>query len=154
MTTVAEILAKIANKTATTEELAGLPALYTSELEAEKKAETAYNALIKKIEEAKIAPAKLYADLVAKNLISVPTVAPAGKIYLSEEAVKTSNGTASTFKLWKGREVKKLTADAKKYWEDIKKKGQEHFLTTLTVDGNAYIETDEGKEWLKALFAK
>lgn len=151
--TLSEILEKIQNGSATAQEIAQLAPLYAQEQEEKKKAQDKFNKLIEDIKKAKVDPAVLFAKLVEEKLISAPSQS-VEKVNLAIDEVRTANGQKSKFKIWKGRELSKLQGDAKGYWLSIKKKGEDHFRTILTDDGRAYVETDEGKEWLANLFAK
>ncbi len=152
MTTVAEILAKIANKTAVKADFDQLAKLYEAEAEQEKKAEEVFNKLIDTISKAKIDPAKLYAALAEKELISAPkTSAKSDKVVLVEEPIKTKEGRDSTFKIWGGRDLNALQGEAKKNWLALKAKGKDYFMTRFTEEGKKYNEAF-GTAWVEALF--
>lgn len=149
-----ELLAKIQNGTATTEEIGKLASMYTAEQENKKKAEDAFNKLIASIKNAKIDPVVLYSKLVEEKLIAVPAGASTGteKIVIATEKIKTKENRDSTFKVWIGRDLKALTGDAKAYWTALHAKGKDYFVNLLNADGKKYHETEDGKKWIDGLF--
>lgn len=154
MTTVADILAKIANKIAVKADFDQLAKLYEAEAEQEKKAEEVFNKLIDTISKAKIDPVKLYNALAEKELIEVPKgSARSEKIVLVEEPIKTSSGRDGTFKIWGDRNLDTLQGEAKKNWLAFKSKGKEYFMTRLTDEGKKFVEAF-GTGWIDEIFAK
>lgn len=154
MTTVADILAKIANKTAVKADFDQLAKLYEAEAEAEKKAEEVFNKLIDTISKAKIDPVKLYNALAEKDLIEAPKgSARSEKIILVEEPIKTSSGRDGTFKIWGDRNLNALQGEAKKNWLAFKAKGKEYFMSRLTDEGKKFVEAF-GTAWIDEIFAK
>jgi hypothetical protein len=158
--TIAEIVAKIQNNTATPEEVATLGNLYAKEQEKKKKWQEVFNKLIDTIENAKIDPKLLTKTLLDKSLIVLPKPQKAkkakasdAKISFFETAIKTPSGRDGTFKIWKERDMAILVNDAKRYWTDIKAKGKEAFIAGLTAEGKAYYATAEGKTWVDGLFS-
>lgn len=155
--TLADILAKIQNGTATADEIAQLGTLYTEEQKNKKKSQEAFDKVIADIAKAKIDPVLLFNTLKEKSLITVPVVevttsTAVAKIVIVEEDITTKEGRASKFKIWIGREVNKLTADAKAYWTTLQAKGKDYFVSKLNKDGKAYYETEDGKKWIDSLF--
>lgn len=153
--TLSEILAKIQNGSATADEVASLGKLYTEEQDKKKKWQEVFNKLIDTIEKAKIDPAMLYNALAEKGLIAVPSgskVTTENKTVILEESIKTKEGRDSKFKIWIGREVNKLTADAKTYWTTLQAKGKDYFISQLNKDGKDYYATADGKAWIDGLF--
>jgi hypothetical protein len=150
MTTVADILSKIASKTAVKADFDQLAKLYEAEAEAEKKADEIFIKLIDTIGKAKIDPTKLYNELFEKGLI-IPPIGEekSDKVILAVEKITTKEGRASTFKIWEGRNLNTLTGDAKAYWTTLHAKGKEHFKSILTAEGKA-----KGEQWIDSLFAK
>lgn len=150
-----EILAKIQNGTATTEEVESLSKLYAQEQENKKKAEEAFNKLITSIKNAKIDPVVLYSKLVEEGLIVIPSGAATAsdKVVIASEKVTTKEGRASSFKVWIGRPLDKLVGDAKTYWTALQAKGKDYFVSILNDDGKEYYATAEGKKWIDGLFS-
>lgn len=154
MATLQELFTKVQNGTATADDYAEIAKLSSEKGEAQKKAEASAKALIDSIKKAKIEPQILTNLLASEGLIILPkTATTESKVVIVEEAITTKEGRSSTFKVWKGRDCKALTADAKTYWTNLKGKGKEYFISKLNAEGKAYYETDEGKEYINGLFA-
>lgn len=153
MTTVAEILGKIANKTAVKADFDQLAKLYEAEAEQEKKAEEVFSKLIDTIAKAKIDPTKLYTALASKELIVAPKGGSSSgeKVVLVEEPIKTKEGRDSKFKIWGGRDLNALQGEAKKNWLALKAKGKDYFMTRFTEEGKKYNEAF-GTAWVDELF--
>lgn len=109
--------------------------------------------IIAEIKKANIAPAILTSLLQAEKLILGATSKEEAKT-IFETTVTTETGRNSTFKIWEGREVAKLTGAALKYWNSVKSIGQDKFIEQSTPDGKAYYTTEGGKSWLAKAFAK
>ncbi|WP_139093291.1 hypothetical protein [Delftia sp. JD2] len=110
--------------------------------------------IIEEIKKSKIDPKALTALLVAEKLIILPAGSQStDKELIFTTAVTTKEGRQSTFKVWKDREVWKLTADALKYWQSVKQLGQEKFIEKSNEVGKAWFATEAGKNWLAKAFA-
>ena len=162
--TLVEILAKINAGTATASDYEDMAKLSKKEAESMKQVESNIKTLVKTIKDAKIDPKALTQYLLAEGLIVLPkpkaakkakvkAAAADDKTPLYESAIKTPSGRDGTFKIWKGRDMKILVNDAKRYWTDIKAKGKEAFIAGLTAEGEAYYATAAGKDWVDGLFA-
>jgi hypothetical protein len=107
--------------------------------------------IIAEIKKANIAPAVLTALLQQEGLILGATPKDEAKTIFQTE-VSTQTGRKSTFKIWEGRPVDKLTGDALKYWNSVKSMGKDEFVAKATADGKAYFATEKGKTWLATAF--
>ena len=154
MATLSEILVRVQNGTATANDYEELSKLSKAEADTKKKVEASAKTLITTIKDANIAPQILTNLLAQEGLIILPKMATTEtKVVILEEAITTKEGRSSTFKVWKGRDCKALTADAKTYWTNLKGKGKDYFIGKLNAEGKAYYETDEGKKYIDGLFA-
>ncbi|WP_175971626.1 hypothetical protein [Burkholderia sp. BCC0322] len=154
MATLQELLTKVQNGTATATDYEELSKISKAEADTKKKAEAQAKTLIDTIKDAKIEPQILTNLLASEGLIILPkTATTETKVVIVEEAIKTKEGRSSTFKVWKGRDCKALTADAKTYWTNLKGKGKDYFISKLNAEGKAYYDTDEGKKYIDGLFA-
>ncbi|WP_176323140.1 hypothetical protein [Burkholderia vietnamiensis] len=153
--TLQDLFAKVQNGTATADDYAELAKLSKAKADAQKQAEAQAKTLIATIKDAKIEPQILTNLLAQEGLIILPKSATTEtKVVIVEEAITTKEGRSSTFKVWKGRDCKALTADAKNYWTALKGKGKDYFIGKLNAEGKAYYETDEGKKYIDGLFAQ
>ncbi len=161
--TLTEVLKKINAGTATAADYEEMAKLSKKEADSLKQVEGNTKALVKTIKDAKIDPSVLTQHLLAEGLIVLPKqkaakkakvkAAADDKTPLYETPIKTPSGRDGTFKIWKGRDMKILVNDAKRYWTDIKAKGKEAFIAGLTAEGEAYYATAAGKDWVDGLFA-
>ena len=154
MATMNEILTRIQSGLATSSDYEELAKLSKATAESHKKAEAQAKELIETIKKAEVDP-KVLTNLLAKEgLIILPqSASTANKVVIMEEPVTTKEGRKSSFKIWKGREVNLLTADAKSYWTALKGKGKDYFISKLNEDGKAYYQTEEGKKYIDGIFA-
>lgn len=154
MATLQELFTKVQNGTATADDYAELAKLSKAKADTQKQAEAQAKTLIATIKDAKIEPQILTNLLASEGLIILPkTATTETKVVIVEEAITTKEGRSSTFKVWKGRDCKALTADAKTYWTNLKSKGKDYFISKLNAEGKAYYDTDEGKKYIDGLFA-
>lgn len=151
MATKEDLFKLVQSGNATASDYEELAKVLKAEATEKKKIEDQAKDLIDSIKKAGINP-KVLTNLLAKEgLIELPTM-EAEKVVILEEAIRTSKGTASTFKVWIGRDLPALTADAKKYWEGLKAKGMDYFVSKLNEKGKEYYKTTEGQKWVADLF--
>lgn len=153
MATKIELFIKVQNGTATASEIEELAKLLKEEATSKKKIEDGAKTLIAEIKKANIEPQTLTNLLASEGLIVLPKIeGKEEKIIIAEEPITTKAGRSSTFKIWLGRDVNALTADAKEYWTALKGKGFEYFKTILTEEGKAQYEKEDGKKYINGLF--
>ena len=150
MATLTELLIIIQSGKATAEDYEALAKLSNETATAKKKIESQASNLIAEIKKAKIDPQLLTNLLDKEGLIILPKAED--KTPIHETPTTTKAGRASSFKIWKGRDVSKLTGVALENWQIVKNKGKQNFIDTLTAEGKEYYQTEEGKKYIDSIF--
>lgn len=153
MATLTELLIIIQSGKATAEDYEALAKLSNETATAKKKIESQASTLIAEIKKAKIDPQILTNLLEKEGLIILPELPkPEDKTPIHETPTTTKAGRSSSFKIWKGRDVSKLTGVALENWQMVKGKGKQNFIDTLTNEGKAFYDTEDGKKYIDKIF--